>query len=39
MNETIKLIKFGKIDRELKAMLEAAHRQYREVFNKDLSNG
>ena len=37
--ETIQLIKFGKTEPELKATLDSAHRQFREVFNKDLSNG
>ena len=37
--ETIKLIKFSKTEPEVKATLETANRQYRDVFNRDLSNG
>ena len=38
-SETIHLIKFGITDPETKALLDSAHRHYRDVFNKDLSNG
>ena len=38
-SETIQLIKFGKIKPEMKAVLYSTHRKYRDVFNKDLSNG
>ena len=38
-SETIQLIKFGKVEPEVKAVLDSTHRKYREVFNKDLSNG
>jgi len=38
-SETIQLIKFGKTEPEIKALLDSAHRQYREVFDSDLSNG
>ena len=38
-SDTINLIKFGKTDPSIRALLESAHRKFRDVFNKDLSNG
>ena len=37
--ETIDLIKFGKTEPKVKQMLDAAHRQNRQVFDKDLTGG
>ena len=37
--ETIGLIKFGQTEPKVREMLDIAHREFRQVFDKDLSGG